>query len=38
MKTHPLVENICVYGDPLRKSTVALVVPGRAHLEELANK
>ena len=29
LKTHPLVENICVYGDPYKKFTVALVVPSR---------
>lgn len=36
LKTHPLVENICVYADPRKKSTVALVVPSKPHLEELA--
>ncbi len=38
MKTHPLVENICVYGDPYKRSTVALVVPSKSHLEDLASR
>ena len=38
LKTHPLVENICVYGDSYKKSTVAIVVPSRPHLEELAGQ
>ncbi len=38
LKTHPLIENICVYGDPYKKSTVALVVPSRPHLEDLAHR
>jgi len=29
LKTHPLVENICVYGDPYKKFTVGLIVPSR---------
>ena len=29
LKTHPLVENVCVYGDPYKKFTVALIVPSR---------
>jgi len=33
LKTHHLVENICVYGDPYQKYTVALVVPSKIHLE-----
>lgn len=36
LKTCPLVENICVYGDPTKQFTVALVVPNPKHLEELA--
>lgn len=38
LKTHPLVENICIYGDPYRTFVVALMVPSRAHLEALAAK
>ena len=38
LKTHPLVENICVYADPYKSSCVALVVPSRPHLEEFASK
>ena len=30
LKTHPLVENVCVYGDPYKKFTVALIVPSRS--------
>merc|ERR1712029_503515 len=38
LKTNPLVENICVYGDSLRSFIVALVVPSKAHLEALAHR
>lgn len=38
LKTHPLVENICVYGNPYKKFTVALVVPSKVHLEAIAAK
>ena len=38
MKTHSIVENICVYGDPYRTYIVALVVPSRPHLERMANE
>ncbi len=38
LKTHHLVENICVYGDPYKKYTVALVVPSKPHLEAAAHK
>ena len=38
LKTCPCVENICVYGDPTKQFTVALVVPNQKHLEELALK
>ena len=27
LKTHPLVENICVYGDSFKSHTVAIMVP-----------
>jgi long-subunit acyl-CoA synthetase (AMP-forming) len=33
-----MVENICVYGDPYRKRTVAIVVPSQSHVQALANK
>ena len=36
MKTHPIVENIFVYADPMTKFTVALVVPVRDFLENMA--
>ena len=36
MKTHPVVENICVFGDPYRTFTVALVVPSKLLLETIA--
>ena len=36
LKTHSLVENICLYGDPYRKRTVAIVVPSQEHLKALA--
>jgi long-subunit acyl-CoA synthetase (AMP-forming) len=38
LKIHPLVENICVYGDPSRIHTVALLVPDQPMLMEIANK
>ena len=38
MKTHPLVENICVYGDPYRSFIVALVAPSKPHIEAIAHK
>ena len=36
LKTHSLVENICLYGDPYRKRTVAIAVPSQEHLKALA--
>lgn len=38
MKTCGIVENICVYGDPSKQFTVALVVPNQKHLEDLAQR
>ncbi|KMY92303.1 long-chain-fatty-acid--CoA ligase 3 isoform X4 [Drosophila simulans] len=38
LKTCGIIENICVYGDPTKQYTVALVVPNQNHLEELAQK
>lgn len=36
LKTCPLVENVCIYGDPARTYCVALVVPERTKLAALA--
>lgn len=36
LKTCPVVENICVYGDANKTYTVALVVPNLHYLEEIA--
>jgi long-chain acyl-CoA synthetase len=36
LKTCPVVENICVYADPTRNNTVALVVPNPKNFEDMA--
>lgn len=36
LKTCPVVENVCIYGDPLKSYCVALVSPDRAALKDLA--
>jgi hypothetical protein len=36
LKTCPVVENCCVYGDPSQSYVVALIVPDRVRLEQLA--
>ncbi|XP_008193859.1 long-chain-fatty-acid--CoA ligase 4 isoform X2 [Tribolium castaneum] len=38
LKTCPLVDNICVYGDSSKQFCVALVVPNQQQLKELAAK
>ena len=38
LKTCPLVENVCVYGDPTQSYVVSLVVPDRNKLTTLAEK
>ena len=38
LKTCPLVENVCAYGDPTQSYCVALVVPDRNKLTTLAEK
>jgi len=38
LKTCPLVENVCVYGDPSQPYCIALVVPDRNKLTTLAEK
>ncbi|XP_012235085.1 fatty acid CoA ligase Acsl3 isoform X1 [Linepithema humile] len=37
LKTCPVVENICVYGDANKAYTVALVVPNQHYLDEIAD-
>lgn len=36
LKTCPVIENICVYGDANKAYTVALIVPNQQYLEEIA--
>lgn len=38
LKTCPIAENICVYGDSRKDYTVALLVPNQAHLIEIGLK
>jgi len=38
LKTCPVVDNICIYGNPYHTYTVGLVVPNRQHLMQLAKK
>ena len=38
LKTCPLVDNICIYGDSTKSYVVALIVPDRIKLAELAKK
>ncbi|GBP34593.1 Long-chain-fatty-acid--CoA ligase 4 [Eumeta japonica] len=38
LKTCPIVENVCVYGDSSKMYTVALLVPNPQHLTELATR
>jgi len=38
LKIHPLVDNLCLYGDPMKMHTVALLVPDQAQLAAVAAK
>lgn len=38
LKTCPVVDNICVYGNPFHSYTIALVVPNRQHVIDMAKK
>ena len=38
LKTCPIVENCCIYGDPMQNYVVALVVPNEAKLLALSEK
>lgn len=38
LKTCPIVDNICIYGDSSKQYCVALVVPNQNQLSELAVK
>lgn len=38
LKTCPIVDNICIYGNPFHEYTIALVVPNRQHLIDMAKK
>jgi len=37
LKTHPVVENLCVYADSYQAHTVALIVPNKPILEKMAS-
>ena len=37
LKTCAIIENMCVYGDPTKQNTVALIVPNFQKLTALAN-
>ena len=38
LKTCPIVENVCIYGDPSQNYVVALIVPDKLKLESLAER
>ena len=38
LKTCPVLENVCIYGDSMRSYVVALVIPDRNFLQELGQK
>ncbi|XP_044742056.1 long-chain-fatty-acid--CoA ligase 4 isoform X2 [Chrysoperla carnea] len=38
LNTHPLVDNICVYGDSSKQFTIAFIVPNQKQLEDFAVK
>lgn len=38
LKTCPVIENICIYGNPYHMYIIALVVPNKQHLKEMAKK
>ena len=38
MKTHHLIENICLFGDPCRTFVVALVVPSKVYVERIGHE
>jgi len=38
MKTSPIVDNCCIYGDAMQNYVVALLVPNTARLEDMAEK
>ena len=37
MKTHAAVDNLCVYGDPYKTYTVAIIVPSKVYLEMIGH-
>ena len=36
LKTCPIVENVCIYGDSLKSFVAALITPDRAQLKQIA--
>jgi len=38
LKTCPVVDNICIYGNPYHMNTIGLVVPNRQHLMCIAKQ
>jgi len=38
LKNHPVVENLCIYGDSMKYHTIAVVCPNQSQLEDVAKE